>query len=286
MRQKTVFSDLSQIAHLWANQHQSEARNSSRNLFFNNDTIYSYGHHFPIGKHVKNNAGEYATLFTLRTYSKTTAGHISIVHQAARHKNLIYCYFPNIYEHSANFEQWQKNILNEAKKLERAKKPHLYLTKIEHLSNQVNKYAEFFSLDIPLTLQSAMNIKDKTQYKAFEEKRQELIKQEEKIKAKKIKEAHRKELKKFLNFEVNRIYSDIKKDFLRLNTELNIIETSQGVKIQISEAQALYLALKNDIAKVSDKISHYSINYLDNKIVKIGCHNFDKKYLLTFGKNL
>jgi len=70
MRQKTVFSDLSQIAHLWANQHQSEARNSSRNLFFNNDTIYSYGHHFPIGKHVKNNAGEYATLFTLRTYSK------------------------------------------------------------------------------------------------------------------------------------------------------------------------------------------------------------------------
>ena len=62
---KKVFTDISHIAHLWANQLQDEARNSgSGNFYFDGDVIYSYGSHFPIAKHVVNAKGEKAVLFT------------------------------------------------------------------------------------------------------------------------------------------------------------------------------------------------------------------------------
>lgn len=91
---KTVFSDISTVAHLWANKAQGEARNSG-NFFFSGDTIYSYGYHFPIAKHMAGSQGENGVLFTERTYSNTTATHIQVVRQAANHLNIIYCFNPD-----------------------------------------------------------------------------------------------------------------------------------------------------------------------------------------------
>lgn len=54
---KTVFTDISQVAHLWANQLQESARNSG-NYYFNGDAIYSYGSHFMIAKHHTNKQGK------------------------------------------------------------------------------------------------------------------------------------------------------------------------------------------------------------------------------------
>jgi hypothetical protein len=71
-----------EIAHLWAHQTQSEARNPGGNFYFQDKTIYSYGSHFPIARHVTNDKGEAAILFTNRTYSNTTAKHIGNVRQS------------------------------------------------------------------------------------------------------------------------------------------------------------------------------------------------------------
>lgn len=79
-RQRYVYPT-DRIAHLWAHQTQSEARNPGRNFYFRGDTIYSYGTHFPIARHVKHR-GKLAILLTSRTYSVTTAGHINLVRQA------------------------------------------------------------------------------------------------------------------------------------------------------------------------------------------------------------
>lgn len=77
-RAKQVFST-GEIPHLWAHQVQASARNPQGNLFFENETIYSYGSHFPIATHVSNKRGRKAILFTTRTYSSTTSGHVSAV---------------------------------------------------------------------------------------------------------------------------------------------------------------------------------------------------------------
>jgi hypothetical protein len=85
-RVKQVYSDNSEIAHLWAHKAQSSARNPRGNFYFNGDTIYSYGSHFPIARIVTvergPNKGQEAILFTTRGYSSTTSGHIREVRSA------------------------------------------------------------------------------------------------------------------------------------------------------------------------------------------------------------
>ena len=80
-RKKYVF-DTGEIPHLWAHRTQDEARNRQGNLYFTGDIIYSYGSHFPIARHVTNDAGERAVLFTTNTYSVTTSAHCSAVRSA------------------------------------------------------------------------------------------------------------------------------------------------------------------------------------------------------------
>ena len=80
-RKKHVF-DTGEIPHLWAHRTQDEARNRQGNLYFTGDTIYSYGSHFPIARHVTNDAGERAVLFTTASYSVTTSSHCSAVRSA------------------------------------------------------------------------------------------------------------------------------------------------------------------------------------------------------------
>jgi len=70
-----------EIPHLWAHKTQPSARNPQGNLYFGGATIYSYGSHFPIARHITH-AGKAAILFTTRSYSSTTAGHICAVRRA------------------------------------------------------------------------------------------------------------------------------------------------------------------------------------------------------------
>ena len=76
-RQKQVFASY-EIPHLWAYKTQEKARNAQGNFYFDGDTIYSYGSHFPIARHVTVK-GKSAILLTTRTYSNTTRGQIHSV---------------------------------------------------------------------------------------------------------------------------------------------------------------------------------------------------------------
>lgn len=76
--------DALQVAHLWANKVQYEARVPGGNFHFYGDRIYSYGSHFEIARHVERK-GKSCVFFTTLGYSNTTAKHISITRQACRH---------------------------------------------------------------------------------------------------------------------------------------------------------------------------------------------------------
>lgn len=78
---KHVF-ETEQVAHLWMHQAQADARNALGNFYFEGDTIYSYGRHFPIARHVAGVNGRRAILFTTSSYSKTTSRQIGIVRSA------------------------------------------------------------------------------------------------------------------------------------------------------------------------------------------------------------
>jgi hypothetical protein len=70
------------VAHLWANKSRNSAKGF--NLYFDGDTIFSYGSHFPIARHVTMPNGTAAVLFTTQSYSVSTSKHISYTRRALR----------------------------------------------------------------------------------------------------------------------------------------------------------------------------------------------------------
>lgn len=123
-RQKTVYPTR-QIAHLWAHKTQSEARNQSGNFYFRDDTIYSYGLHFPIARHVKTGMtggrGMYSktrktcVFFTTRGYSTTTAKHLSFVRCAIPHESVGVFHLPNVLSSPKEGLDYHKACVKEAR---------------------------------------------------------------------------------------------------------------------------------------------------------------------------
>lgn len=281
---KKVFSDQSKVAHLWANKEQDEATNQGRSFFFRGSTIYSYGSHFPIAKHVQDQAGNEFILFTERGYSNTTAKHISITYMACRNSEIVYCCNPDN-GHESNFKYWLDLIDTEINKLAKARKPEIYLNNIENIANKAKRYSQFTGAIIPENLIQAMKITDKDQFAGYQESRIEQAKQAQKKAEQDLKQRHAEDLKKWMNFETGRLYSSTGNDYLRVNTENDRIETTQAVQIPNEIARRLWLSIKENTLKVGDKILNYSVKEA-GKNVKIGCHTFKRSYLLQFGANL
>ena len=266
---KKVFSSTSELAHTWAHQLQQTGTNSGRSFYFEGDTIYSYGAHFPIAKIVNG-----AVLFTTRSYSNTTAKHISIVRNSVSHKNLIFCYNPQN-SHESNFNEYLREAESIVKNLTNARKPEKYLSELSYINGRANKYAEFFGIALPEKLQAVFNISNKDQYITYRENAVK-FEQAEKLKKEKLaKNEHAKALKKWRNFESYTIYQRNGFDYLRLNSDSDNFETTQGVKIPVIVGRRFYIQLKNALSSGNIdnlKILDFTVYELTKKHVKIGCH--------------
>lgn len=274
---------ISELCHKWANQEQEKGRNANRTIIFASSIIYSYGIHFPIAKHVVNEQGQKAILFTERNYSNTTAKHKSHVYMSCKNNNIIYCFDPTG-SHNENFKYWQ--LLAErdaASKLPKAIKPEKYLNILSSIENKVNIYAIYFGIEIPETLKAVLSIKDKAEFLEYEYKARILAKIDEAKRLKEQKAKFKDDIKKWLNLETSRLYTTYKYDFLRIND--NRIETTQAVQIPLELGKRLYQSIKNGTLNVGDKVLNYSINEV-GKEIKIGCHTFKQSYLLKFGAQL
>jgi hypothetical protein len=161
-RTKYVF-DSGEIPHLWVHRTQDEARNRQGNLYFNGDTIYSYGSHFPIARHVTNEAGERAVLLTTATYSVTTSSHCSAVRSAIPSGIRVF-HVPNVchgrysgtqltaYDHSYNVDDYSERIEKHVVTSARARSSYSKEWNHERavrLRDEAIAYCEFFSLPVP-----------------------------------------------------------------------------------------------------------------------------------------
>lgn len=273
----------SELCHKWANMEQESGRTSTGSLFFNRSTIYSYGDHFAIAKHIVNEQGQRAILFTLRGYSNTTAKHISSVWMSCKNDNIIHCAYPNG-KHEDNFKYWEQEAEHDgASKLAKARKPEKYLNILSNIETKANNYASYFGIELPETLKALLAIKDKTEFLAFADKKAEFIKAERKRNQAEQKRKFKEDVKKWFNCETSRLYTTYKYDFLRINE--NRIETTQAVQIPLELGKRLYQSIKNGSLNVGDKVLNYSVNEI-GKEIKIGCHTFKQSYLLKFGSKL
>jgi hypothetical protein len=104
------------IAHEWANDWDGKGIGAAANILYGNGCIYSYGDHFMIARHVQNDKGERAVLFTGRTYSQTTAKHIKAVENASSHLTKIYVADPALGKEEL-FDNWVSSFCRYRKSL-------------------------------------------------------------------------------------------------------------------------------------------------------------------------
>lgn len=145
----------SEVAALWASRAQSSARNGTGSFYFEGDTIYSYGPHFPIARIVQNASGSYAVLITTRSYSATSAGHVYTVWGVAlRHfQHVFWVEDPMSGDYQADLKSYRERLEELLWKETRARiHKRYYRSRLDSLEGEARKFHEFFKLDgLPLS---------------------------------------------------------------------------------------------------------------------------------------
>lgn len=267
------------VAHLFANQLQSEARTQTNNFYFINDKIYSYGSHFVIAKFYN----DFNLLFTERGYSNTTSKHINHVRNASSHINKIFCAYPDG-SHEQNFSYWINEAEINIDKLKRANKPIIYLTELDRIKDKAQKYSDLFNIPVNEHLTSILAITDKEQAKEYESKKQAYLKAEKERKEKELKKRHAKELKEWRNFEKQSLYFRNGFDYLRYNKEKQRFETSQQIEIPLALGLKLYEKIKNGVQ--FEKVLDYSVKEINKTFIQVGCHKITIKEINTILKTI
>jgi hypothetical protein len=125
---KKVFNN-TDLVHTFAQRTQSEGKTSNRNLFFEDDKIYSYGYHYEMGRFLDDET----ILINDKGYSNSTAKHISLLIGATSQYKQYYITKTDI--HLVHTE-----IMYLKKKLSKARKPQMYISEIYSLWNSLNEY--------------------------------------------------------------------------------------------------------------------------------------------------
>lgn len=300
--------DTDHIPHLWAHQTQESARNACGNFYFRGDTIYSYGEHFPIARHLKFR-GKACVLFVDHGYSVTTAKHVSLVRRAIPGDLPKFEVSRPDREPADNFPAIVRAVESARDDLAKAKNKAQRVNRFLALASAVataNEFSAFFKLGkrfkLPANAEALQAEAD--QY------HQELTARREANEAKRSAKyrAERAERERIALLDSAELVAEWRAGLplghnhwrigqlptmLRIRGEM--VETSRGVEFPIEHAQrAARLLLPLLASGRSYKrnghtihLGHYAIDSLDEQgTLTAGCHIIAKDELLAFAELL
>ena len=245
-------------------------------MFFRDNMIYSYGHHYLLGEFIDDNT----IIIDNRGYSSSTGKHIGMLISATRQYRQLFTTNINI--------KLVKNRIDEASnKLKTAKKPELYVTPIIRDFEVLTEYLNEFKKEHVLKSDDYKVIKEiYSALKQDEGKYIELAKERGKKELEKAKKLFDEKLVKFFNYEIDRIYDNkIKEDYLRISLDASQVETTQGVKIDIEDARNLYRMIKAGIDIAGQRIGSYTVKSLNGHLT-VGCHRINVKNMHEIGTKI
>ena len=252
---KTVYPNR-EIPHLWVHQTQEHARNSRKTFYFDHDTIYSYGSHFPIACWSENEQRQRAVLFTTASHFQTTAQHKNLVSRAIPSDVYVFT-VPHvagrlgIMSHTANVRAYREKVTKLADKASRSRQhTPLRVSAALNTQTEATRYVEFFGLDTdPFEIPGLEKLRERaTHYRekelVRESQRQEQIDRENRRGLEKWENGGREEWR---NGAAVRVPWFVGHTYLRIVSNTGstpYIETSRGAKVPLDHAvKALPLIL-------------------------------------------
>jgi len=321
-RVKKVFSNMYDIAHIFANEPGRDCKFG--NGFVENDVIYSYNYHFPIAKRYIDKKGKVTIFFTLDTYSNTTAKHIRNVSAATIQLDRLYMYNVPRYDetnHGNNISYWIGKIKECLQKASKARENKSWIISEAHGHVQkLQKYMEFFKLkadkEIKKVVADALDDKWQREIEEYnkkkaekeadpfiEEKREKARLAREKAELKKNAE----QIVKWRNFEVNSPYLEVSKrmrwsstyrnlpDLLRYDPMKERVQTSQRVEIPVEAAKKFYRYIQVILAKGGCNseeccnyklLDTYNVTEITEEHIKVGCHTIKMDEVHNMARSL
>ena len=300
-RTRKVFQT-SEIAHLWANQSVSEARNPTYNFYFEGPKLYSYGRHYLAGNLINDNTA----IINNYNYSVTTNKHTSNAYYAldrSKFANYFFLPEPDVkigkhHNHIVNVEYLFNAIKANSERVKTARSRKVdYLNAIDSNKAEIKLYCEVFKCKSVLTTahKNILNAESEHLSEKYAKLRASKIRKNKAIQAKNERTRKEKasiELQKWLSFEVHTTYQQ-DKIYLRINED--VIETTGGVNIPLSDAKLLWPLIlhsyKNSYKWTNEdesfKIGYYKLNFIyENGDIKAGCHYIEFSELLKIAETL
>ena len=135
----------SDVAHNWA--HKTGLAQNGGNVWYQGSTIYSYGSHFPMARHVTVKKQD-IVLITTKGYSVSTAKHIGHVWHACHHLNPIAVRnvtADNKAGHLANIQEGMDRAAQCMEKAKRARKyGDMHRAEATRILEHMERYAKLF----------------------------------------------------------------------------------------------------------------------------------------------
>lgn len=248
-----------EVAHYWANRIQSEGQ--CGNVFFEGDTIYSYGYHFPVARFVNDTT----VLFTTDNYSMTTSGHKSMI-RAAIPYNVTVIEVDNMRarsksEHLENILAMKKAMAELLGKANRARKYRdWYLGYYNAIARSALLYSQLFKLGYSAQSfeeKTLSNLADQIQRKKRAENKQRLAR-----------------LKRKTEHFVGATLDHFKTGFDYMRLDGDQIQTARWATVPLSQAIIMYKRLKAGRDIVGKQVGYFRIFKVTDKEVVVGCHKF------------
>jgi hypothetical protein len=289
-RVKHVVSS-SQIGHLWFHKAQDSARNSNNSYFFEGDTIFSWGRHFPIARHIMSGK-QSAVLFTERNYSVSTSGHKSATRTAIPEGTTIF-HVEDVFRddryasnsHETNLKSYIERVAYHLATCARARAS--YKKECEHersvsLRNEAREYAKFFKLPLPkIAAIPALDSDGLAKIKASESKKSAETAAKEKARK---TEAAKQEAESLAKWRIGELrYSSFYNSpiALRLTKDKTEVETSRGARIPVDHALRVLQVVRRVVERGEAFVTNghsvhagpYKIDRIDvDGTLKAGCH--------------
>jgi hypothetical protein len=266
------------VAHLWANRSQDSARNPGNNFYFDRETIYSYGNHFPIARHVETKRGR-AVLFTTRDYSVTTSRHKWTVLGACKHLTVFHVQHPTDSDRKAQFVEYRQRYVELARKYTRARSNRPWiLGSLRDVVDEANRFAQFFGLRSRLSMPadlSAMQV----ECKAIEKRDRERKQRAEANRQRESLERLQKWVDGETDFLCQQSYGPI-----RLRIKGDELQTSRGARVPLEHAIKAFRTIKrlHDKGQAYERnghtihLGHFALDAIDRQgNVTAGCHQVE-----------
>ncbi len=296
-----------ELAHLWA-QNNGTSRTCG-SMFYERETLYSYGHHFILAKYIADNV----ILYNSGSYSSTTAKHQSYTRGAIDyHSNTVFTVpFCDIGHnktddrkyHGFNLVHFADEIKKNLQSATRARTYRdYYLAMAQDLINDAKAYIEYFKCKGLLKAEAKRLI--------FELSADDLARVgtdiSEKAKTAKVRRIakNKRDTKKILkewragNSNSLPWHLHIDGDLLRVGAD-GLIQTSKGISIDMNEGKRMYgviKAVRNQgegwnangqqiMVKDHNKVEYQMDWIKSNGDMKAGCHEIKWTELERFAKS-